>query len=1027
MARDASKLEEVLQRIWIGRYSTPYPGQIEPFNATEARAMARAVAENGRFGVSRLFSSSPCLGVWATLAPLAENYGSGSSEVYRHISDALGIDLMDPLKRQAFKQSYRIAAARIGVALSGNDPTPLFFAPLGVADSQIQALADAIIAAMARLGPPATEDTPMAVAWQCRALQWCPETLSRLRAAVLFDKVGHYAVRSNRWRMGERPETSRDEILYTALDRAARAQGVKKEHIVSPPTIIWFRDGLAIFPEPAKIAQTIKIGAFPTRLSGGVPQVLPTPWPENFIWSAGRHQTVSVTPKTNEILLFNADTGALEQRADVGDGSITLNSSRHIALAARDFQTSSFGPAEPAEDGRYRLAWVDLDEDTKLEFASGEQIEILRGVGPSIRLDARVLGHSGTRPLYAGKGFLHIQLNPALPGSRLLRLSTETRVRHVPIVPDQNGRARVDFESLGLANSGDPVRAKFEVLVIGAKKEADARAELQTTAFVWPGVSRHSSGDIIDAPVPSTYDVARSGGFDCAKGRIWMNSEAAVEAAILAVRIEGNLVEFLCPFRGIRLWRNKVATGDRERVPRGAHLILSNNSRNDTLTLHAPGCRANIRILGALNRSPLVNRTEFTIGAELLEKSFDDRILLEFPNGSSELLARITRVDDPIELGVGEDHSVLRITFKPQNRIDAVGVRIDTVSGEVHQGFAALGGRSVTARLPQGVSVQTDARQQVEIKVSWQNTFSPARMEISTRRSGFDHFEPVCGVDGHIAAVGLKGAKVAVNAANLLSLTKLLVEPTSVSTRVQLSETLGSYLQEITTEMGREHIASRILPALAAERSSGGLSRANVLGGAPWLFEAPLPVFGRLGTHPDLSPLARMANVEAPSDLPDPSGDAPLLAWLNRIASGDGLPRELSAGGLDAAFVAIRTRLARPDLAEMTNDSAVGNAVRLLSFVDVPELDRLRAFDRTMGHDLLGARLVSLIERFARASRLKKAEAAFSEIVRRTGLSHVEVGDTLTLICRVGVEALAHFLTVWDHAVREHAKQKLEA
>ncbi len=1027
MVGDANSLEEVMQRIWIGRNSTPYPGQIEPLDASEARTIARAVAGNGRFGVSRLFSNSPCLGVWATLAPLAENYGSGTSEVYRHISDALGVDLDDPVRRQAFKQSYRSAAARIGVALSGNDPTPLFFAPLGVADSQVQPLADAIIAAMARLGPPATEDTPMAVAWQRRALQWCPETLSRLRAAVLFDKVGHYAVRSNRWRIGERPETGRDEVLYAALDRAARAQGVKKEQIVSPPTVIWFRDGLAVLPEPAKIAQTIKIGAFPTRLSGGVPQLLPAPWPENLIWSAGRHQAISVTPKANEILLFNADTGALELRANVGDGSVTLNAPRHIALSARDFQTSSFGPAEPAKDGRYRLAWIDLDEDTKLEFASGEQIELSRGAEPSLRLDARVLGHSGTRPLYAGEGFLDIQLNAALPGSRLLRLSTKTGIRHFPIVPDQNGRARVDFESLGLANSGDPVLAKFEVLVIGAKKEADARAELRTTAFVWPGVSRHSSGDIDDAPVPSTYDVARSAGFDCAKGRIWMNPEAAVDAAVLAVRIKGNLVEFICPFRGIRLWRNKVATGDRERVPRGAHLILSNNSRNDTLTLHAPGCRADIRILGALKRSPLVNRTEFTIGAELLEQGFDDRILLEFPDGSSELLARITRVDDPIELGVEDDGSVLRITFKPQSRIDAVGIRIDTVSGESHQGFAALGRRSVTARLPQGVSVQTDEGQQVEITVSWRNTFSPARMEISTRRLGFDHFDPVCGADGHIAAVGLKGAEVAVSAANMLSLTKLLVEPTTVSTSIQLSETLGAYLHEIITEMGRERIASRILPALAAERSSGGLPRANILGGAPWLFEAPLPVFSRLGTHPDLSPLARMANVEAPSDLPDPSSDAPLLAWLNRIGSGEGLPRELGAGSLDAAFVAIRTRLARPDLAEMTNDSAVGNAVRLLSFVDVPELDRLRAFDRTMGYDLLGARLVSLIERFARASRLKNAEAAFSEMVRRTGLSHVEVGDTLTLICRVGVEALAHFLTVWDHAAREQAKQKLEA
>ena len=130
-------------------------------------------------GARRLFREAPCLGVWATLAPLADYYGAEGAEVYHHISDGLGVHLNDPANRSIFKSVYKAAAARMGIALAGNNPTQIFFAPLGVADAQIQPLANALIAAMAHLGIPSTEDTPSAVAWQRRALTWCPDT-SRL-------------------------------------------------------------------------------------------------------------------------------------------------------------------------------------------------------------------------------------------------------------------------------------------------------------------------------------------------------------------------------------------------------------------------------------------------------------------------------------------------------------------------------------------------------------------------------------------------------------------------------------------------------------------------------------------------------------------------------------------------------------------------------------------------------------------------------------------------------------------------------
>ena len=1023
MIASTNDFERALQVAWTSSHSTPFPGQIAPSDPIAAQAAARTVVAGSLAGARRLFREAPCLGVWATLAPLADYYGAEGAEVYHHISDGLGVHLNDPANRSIFKSVYKAAAARMGIALAGNNPTQIFFAPLGVADAQIQPLANALIAAMAHLGIPSTEDTPSAVAWQRRALTWCPDSLARVRAAVRFDQVGHYAARANRWRSGDPPETLRDEILFAALERAATAQKVRRDRIVGPPVLVWARDGMALLAEPAKIAQSVALGAFPTRLKGGVPHALRTPWPDDVAWTAGRTQRVQCAPADGEVLLFDADTGMIETRAKISDSNVAMTGRQAIAVAARAFNAETFGSAEPAKDSRFRFAWVQLEQSAALDFETGERIVLSRSAEPSLRIDSRLIGRAGSRPLYGGHGTLDIQLNPALLSPRILRVTTERGARQTVVTPGADGQAQIDFATLGFDHPGDPVRAIFEILALGASEPVDARAELRAAAFVWPGVQPEETDEVSDAPKPSTFNAARSAGFEAARNRVWMNPEADIDAALLAVEIDGDLFEFTCPFRGVRLWRHRIATGARERVAHGAHLILGHADRNDTLTFQAPGCRADLRILGHLKRRPCAARSEYAIGAEMLEPGDDDRIILEHPDGTSELLARILRENDPAELAAEDTNSLVRLTFRPQQPIDAVGVWIDTADGDVLEGAEALGHRAIDARLPQGVEARAWDDGRVEVTAAWEDLAAPARLGIRIRSTGSEDFDTLRGADGYLVALGLRGRELEPTAQNLSALSRLLAEPVTAALEGQLSQALGPAHRRILAEMGRAKMASRILPALAVEHPSGGLPRGDILSAAPWLFEAPLTAFGPLASHTELAALGRMSSVPAPGGLPDPRGEDPLGAWLDRIASADCLPRELAAGELDAAFVALRTRLGRPDLEDIRGGGALGGAVRLLASVDVPHLDRLRTYDRTMGYDAFGARLVALIERFARASRLKLAGAAFDEIVRRTGLAPTDAGEALTLVCRVGVEALANFLTLWDHAAREHEQQ----
>ena len=62
------------------------------------------------------------------------------------------------------------------------------------------------------------------------------------------------------------------------------------------------------------------------------------------------------------------------------------------------------------------------------------------------------------------------------------------------------------------------------------------------------------------------------------------------------------------------------------------------------------------------------------------------------------------------------------------------------------------------------------------------------------------------------------------------------------------------------------------------------------------------------------------------------------------------------------------------------------------------------------------ARIAAQVERYAKACAEGRADAFVHDIAFRTGLPRAEVGRTITLMLRAGIEFFVYFRALWGHA-----------
>lgn len=1011
------ELEAVFHAAWTGSGSSPFISELP----LKEKTLSETHELVKKFPTFLLFKMVPTIAVWSVLRPLSLHYGGGSKEVYAHIGEFLGRSFATLDERDALKFDFRKFGRSLGLPVSGNMPTELFFSPLGPARQQMPALAEAFVVTTILYGPPAIEDTAAARRWQRRAVaDRCPG-LTRLRATIAFDSSAWCARRFEAWRQGHDAITETERYLFEAYDAAANLNGRKLKDLVGPPQLCWSADRLVLEAESSPSPQKLKLGAFPTPVPGGGQVTLPTPWPQGVDWSYGSaNQRILITPGDGEVLIFDADAGRLLARIGADQDELEVAAAHLVILAQSQFESPTFGSAIPAMDPAYRVAWVDANET--LRFQGGWDLKLRAPREEAVWVDGTVIGRDGGHALYASDGDLRLKIDPEIGGpARIIRMRMGAVTRFVPIEVKTVAPVLVPFSDFGLSGPNAPGEAVFEVLVPGAIGDGEARATLSTRCWVWPGLQT-PQGDLSDVRIPDNLVPARCAGVRILVGKISVDPEASEETPIVGLAGSDRTHEFHLTARGEKLWHNQIQSGARSFVPQGGVIVMGHDNRHDTLMLRSPDRTANLLVLGREIRKPFHQRQSLEFGAEKLQAPLDgdDRIALIRETGRVDVLARIQRRTDPAELTLSETSDRIYLSVSLSSSCDALRIRFEDTTGETLVGETAFGREPVSLPTLPGTRVGYDPdSRRLSITLERGSLPVPARASFQVRSDGL-RFEDIRDARNARVAVGLSGTPKSPGQAQLTQLARLLSEPEPDDLSGQLRKALTpAYAEMVRSIAGTSRLIGPIRGILGVVRPDDGVPRHDLVAVAPWIFEAQLHSFSGIAPETGLAPLSGMASHSAPDPAPTLTGDDPLRVWLSRVSSGDRVPREFQADAIQNGFRALRWRLTETDLYDLVRDGPIGTNLRLLSAAYIGDLDQIRSFDVNGGGDPVPARIAIQIERFARACALGRAEPFIEDAAFRTGLSVEEVGFLLSLMVRAGVELFVYFRALWAHAEQD--------
>ncbi len=1017
------EIETTFREAWTGADSTPFI--VDALIPETVRADAEALVKRLSLGV--LFIHCPTLAVWAVLTPLSKHYGARTKDVYHHITSSVKDSYSTASDRKVLKREYCIAARKIGLPVSGNDLTDLFFAPLGPPRSRYADLADAFVGTMHNLGRPAVEDTASARDWQRRAVRdRCPN-ITRLRKAIHFDRSAHCARRFDAWLKGEAPLNDSETALFKAYDCAAsRHQRRTRSDLAGPPRIFWTRDRLWLETERSSQPQQIKTGAFPIQISGGSRRAFDPPWKETLRWSYGLTACdVPFGPSEGEVLLFDDESGALLARADIGAGEVEVAATGLVALARQDFDSGSFGDAVPASDRSCRISWIKPGES--LSFAEGA-LSIRKPHETAIWIDGASIGQCGSRPLRTGDGALMIKLDPEIGGkSRIVRARLGEVTKCIPLDDlNADGMARVPFEAFAFDPHSPPSKAVFEVLAPGAAGDFKARGDLSVSDWLWPGLVQ-PAGALLELPCPENYDPVRSAGLRQDGTRLHIDPQADVEAPVLGLGVGGNVLEFTLRTGAEILRHHRLAHHDKVLIPRGARIRLGYEGRHDTLILQSSDRDADLLVIGRTVRRPFLVSKRFEITAEMLEtpSGADDRIALRRKDGRVEIFAHLMRRDDPVDLDIEESDDAITLCLKLQQRCDALRVRVDGIQGEPQEGEYSFGRHPTDRPQLPGISACPDIDTgALTVRVEKALYRVPARLSLWTRKEDRQGFLPLEDAEGVPIAIGLGDPICAPDQRMLGLLASLLAEPVPLALEEQVACSLGLAYQDAMERVGKNHLVGSVRSALTATRKNGGVPRHDIVGVAPWIFEAVPTAYGNLPEDSGLSALERLAAISIVTGVPDPEHDSPLTGWLLRLRTDDELPKDIGPDALRNALGALRCRLKESELRLLLGDGRHGKACTCICSCWVADLEAIRSFDLGGGGDDRPARIAAAIERFARDAALARSEDHLCKLSFRTGLGRNDVGECLTLMLRAGIEVFVYFRALWSQAAQEQKDRR---
>jgi hypothetical protein len=255
--------------------------------------------------------------------------------------------------------------------------------------------------------------------------------------------------------------------------------------------------------------------------------------------------------------------------------------------------------------------------------------------------------------------------------------------------------------------------------------------------------------------------------------------------------------------------------------------------------------------------------------------------------------------------------------------------------------------------------------------------------------------------------------------AEVSTLATFLADPEVEQLWGQVGASLAGAYYEGVALVGASRMVGSIKALLNVERADKGAPRHDLIGAAPWIFEAPATAFTGLSRDSGLFQLNQLGAMKAPIPRPSSDGDDPLGLWLRRVDSDTDLPEEFSVDMLQKAFRTLRFRLKSTDLRTLVERDSIGRSAKIIHAAHADSIDHLRSFDIGGGGDEAPTRIAIQMERFARACAQHRAEAFVSDLVFRTGLPRQEIGRVLTMMLRAAIEFFVYFRALWSFSLSQ--------
>lgn len=1012
---------------------------IEPEMAGRVLAAVKQAIMTRLHMCEETFRAAPYATVWTVLQALAQNYGADGQRIYVLIGEALGVDL-PPRDRSRFKDAYRAACARIGLRLlHPTHPTGMFFSNVGVADAQSGPLAEYLLRGTIRLGAPPEEDLSELRQWQRRATGEDSKLYPRMNLALANDNTAYYAQLFCDWRSGEHAGNAAGKALFSELDRHSHAMGLSRSRLIASPHLMWTSSGLALLAAPSANQQFIKFAGVPYQIMPGVPWTIPTPWPEEVLWSSGGSiRKLSTQPERDEVFIFAMDTQRLVGRLSWDDQGAAAPSREVFILSRRSFEVKDGGrDMESIQQDDMHVALAEINEAGIALRSGGDVLRIERERDPGIRAEGPIVGRCGSLPLYASCSAIVITSGLEAPETgRLLRIKFASDVWfRGDVCFDQDGRARISFADLGLPDRADPDCLEVALLVKGADQKPGARAEIMARFFVWPGTDDFDlSESFRTSVVPNNFLPNKSENLHHDAVGMWIDGSHGFRRAVLSLEIEGKVRDFEIPVRGTRLFRHMVSTEKSTPVSLGAIVVLGHADRNDTLIVKSTERWADLYVRGTVIRRPFIGRSQWEISARQIdpEGPTDDQIALVFENGRRQLLCRISKPVEPHRVEISQSDEVIEALIELPVGCDAIGLEIfgENRSEAARVARVPLAGAPVDMAAPDWLraSVLRFDPQLVKIEIDrgvWMKEAAVGLIEV--REAGTDHFYRLEDSQGRSFGLPL----IAKNCAPVPGRPDAAASALArvMATRFQphcdsiIRDELSGRLHEIVSGVAARGLYSPVLPLAFAEPLHGNgnfLSRLDLLdeGLAGEMFGVEPSAFSCLSGNPrarHLSRLPRAAVIELPEILEQHSDMDELLSiWLSHLGDEKACaPEEIGAEALRHAFMAFRQNAQSSDFMLCLQHETVGQTLKKILERFSSSTDGLLAFDDAAGTDRTGVGLASYISSFAHAARCGRANAFHGSVARRVGLpvSHVTPATSLSL--QVAGELFAYFMMFW--------------